>query len=262
MIKVELRPFLKWVFGEELADAEQFGDRESCNFGSAWGGVEQISLLGCFVDGSSTPSDQLARRSVHPDAIAASEVVMLLAAERFELPEGWNPFPDMDDPHGLIAGVLDEVLCRRAMRDEASLNANLIAAVISFAVMGKDPEWRAEQPKFRMVEKSGKPGWFLKASHTDALGRVYEYETDGYNQKAGRPKPRAYRKFELSDPFQGFVQARIDWYLWSKAMIRVAERLQDGLSSHQIRPFEIDCEIWNNPAYSSKTVQAIENANG
>ena len=134
MIKMELRSFLKWAFGEELAASERFRDREGGGFGSAWGGVEQISLLGCFVDGSSTPSDQMARASVHPDAAVASDAVSLLSAEHFSLPEGWQPFPDLDDPHGLIALAVEEVLCRRAMRDEASLNASLIGMVIDVAM--------------------------------------------------------------------------------------------------------------------------------
>jgi hypothetical protein len=221
--------------------------------------MAEMAALGTVVDtfgigGAGLP--ELA--NVHPDAIAANDAVMLLAAEKLTLPAGWNPFPDMDDPYGLIAACVAEVTERRALRYAGDLNNNLIALVISYAVMGKEPDWTAEQPKFRMIERAGKPAWFMMAEHKDALGRAYAYETDGYNAKSGRPKQGAYRKYEMDSAFQGSVQARIDWYLWSKAVEIVAKRLSTGLRDHQITMPAIDCEIWKNSSDFQGYDQVIE----
>jgi hypothetical protein len=254
-MNIELKDFLKWAFGEELVHVAKDG-------GSlAWSHMASYAVLGTVVDtfgigGAGLPDIA----DVHPDAIAANDAVMLLAAEKFDLPEGWNPFPELDDPHGLIAACVEEVLARRALRYSGELNNNLIGLVIAFSVMGKEPEWRVEQPKFRMVERAGRPAWFVHLTAVDAFGREYAYEADGYNAKSGRPKKGAFRKYEFSDPFQGAVQARIDWYLWSKAVTRIAERLKAGLKAHQIKPFHVDCEIWLKQADFAEASQAIEKA--
>jgi hypothetical protein len=257
MLKIGFGEFMKWAFGEELVHVATDG-------GSlAWSRLAEYAALGTVIDtfgirGAGLP--ELA--SVHPDAIVANEAVMLLAAEAIDLPHAWKPFPDLDDQFGLIDAVVAEVMARRAMRDGASLNANLIGMVISFAVMGKEPEWRVEQPKFRMVEKAGRPAWFVMSEHIANDGRVYRYETDGYSAKAGRPKRGAYRKYEISEPFMGAVQARIDWYLWSRAISIVSARLQQGLKSHQVTPPMIDCEIWKKSGDFAGQGQAVEIAHG
>lgn len=245
MHKMTLPEFLKWAFAEELAhhpEHERYSEAVG-SYGSTWGGVEAIAMLGCFVDGSSTPAHQKAVRRIDPDAVTASEAVMMLAAETFDIPDDWNPLPELDDPHGLIAMTVREVLERRAMSQASDRNANLIGLIVASAIIGKEPEWRVAQPKFRIVTRGGRPAWFVKESATDRFGRVYEFEAEGYDRRVGRPKKGAYRKYEC-DPFHGAVQARIDWYLWSIAMERIADRLKSGLKSHAILPFHVVREPW------------------
>jgi hypothetical protein len=253
MRKIGLGTFMKWAFGEELVHLAQ-----SAEGGGGGSYLGRYATLGTRVSNGGYSSPELAH--VHPDALVVGEAVMLLAREDLSPPAGWNPLPDLDDPHGALAIVVEEVMARRAMRDNASLNANLIAMVISYAVMGREPEWRIEQPRFSLVQRGGKPAWFMKSTNTDALGRLYEYETDGYNARAGRPFRGAYRKYQVSQPFAGAVQARLDWYLWSRAMELVVTRLDDGLKAHQITAPHIDCEIWKNSAYLRGDAQPVENA--
>jgi hypothetical protein len=252
MRKIELGTFMKWAFGEELVHLAQRANEG----GGGWNYIAAFGALGTVIDGGGYASPELSR--VHPDAIVAGEAVMLLAREDLSPPVGWNPFPDLADPHGLIADAVNEVQARRAMRDGASLNANLIALVISCAVMGKEPEWRVQQPKFRMVSRNGEPMWFIRQSQTDTFGRVYEFETDGFNPKSRRPRPGAYRKYELAPGFSNHVQTRIDWYLWSKAMELVAARLVEGLTAHQITMPKIDCEIWKNSRAAQAVAEPVE----
>jgi hypothetical protein len=181
---------------------------------------------------------------VHPDAVAASEAVMLLSAETFDLPEGWNPMPEFDDPHGLIAETVASVLKQRASRDRETNTNNLIATVIGYAVMQREPEWRVATPHYRMVMRGGKPAWFRREMFKDSLGRSNSLEVDGYDARTHRPKPGAYRKFELSEPIEGAILSRISWYLWAKAVAAVSNRLQTGLVAHRVERFEPHPEIW------------------
>lgn len=251
-MKIDLLPFLKWAFGEELAPAQR--SHGGGGSSSAWGAIEMIARLGCFIDGTPTPLDQMASTIVHPDAAAAADAVMLLSSERFDVPDGWKPFPELFDPHGAIALAVREVMQRRAGTAEADRNAHLIALVISYAVMEREPEWRVAQPKFRMVDRAGKPAWFRTERYTDAFGREHVHEVDGFNAKAGRPYRGAYRKYRTKEPFGGAVQARIDWYLWAMALERIHERLDGRLKSHVIRPFRVMREPW----LASSGEEAIE----
>lgn len=262
MHKMSLPDFLKWAFGEELAHVpgyDRIGEGGG-NFGSAWGGIAEIAKLGCFVDGTRTPVDQMAPRMIDPDAVAASEAVMLLAAENFDIPARWNPFPELDDPYGLIADCVREVVSRRALAYAGDRNGNLMGLIIACASMGKEPEWRIPQPKFRMVAKNGVPAWFVTTRQADVFGRVYEVETSGFDARSRRPMPGAYRKFEFSSPFTSHVQARIDWYLWTLAMERLAERLGEGLISHRILPFQVLREPWLFSSNFADTAQVTEYA--
>lgn len=250
MMKMTLPDFLKWAFAEELAHVATDGGSLS------WARLADYSRLGTVVDTSSFGGGLPELAHVHPDALAAHEAVMMLASDALDLPEGWAPFDDMADPHGLIAGCVREVLDRRALRYAGDLNQNLIALVIARAVMGRAPDWTAEQPAFRMVMRAGRPAWFMAVEEKDVFGRVHRLETDGYDARAGRPRRGAYRKYEMDGRFSGAVQARIDWYLWAMAMERIAGRLGAGLKSHVVLPFAIEREPWK----FAGAAQAIETA--
>lgn len=250
MQRIELGTFLKWAFGEELAHVAVAAE------GGGWAQIASFAALGTVIDKQGHGVPELS--NVHPDALAANEAVMLLSAEVFSLPEGWNPVPDIDDPHGVVAECVAEVMARRAMRDGLSLSSNLMNMVVSLAVMGREPEWRAEQPAFRMVERGGKPAWFVRAEQKDAFGRVYAYDADGYDARGGRPKPGAFRKYQLSEPFGGAVQGRIDHYLWAKALSVVHARLQKGLIAHQILPWRFDPEPWRVETNLEGRAQVLE----
>lgn len=255
MHKMTLPEFLKWAFCEELAHVATDGGS------AAWSMMASYAALGTVVDTSGVGGAGLPELTdVHPDALAANEAVMLLASERFELPDDWRACPDLADPHGLIADCYRDVVERRALAYSGDRNQNLIGLVIACAMMGKEPEWRLEQPKFQIVAHRGVPAWFLKSVQKDAFGRSYDVETNGFDLKKRRPKPGAYRKYQLSAPFGGAIQSRIDWYLWACAMERLAERLATGLKSHEIRPFSVLREPWLSEAASDDFQQALEKA--
>lgn len=254
MHKMTLPDFLKWAFAEELAHVAVEG-------GSGGGSIlSSYAALGTRIDVSGSTGGLPDVANVHPDALKANEAVMMLAGDELDLPSDWAPFPDMDDPHGLIAAKVREVIERRALRYGGDLRNNLIAIFVSLAVMRREPDWTAEQPRFSLVSRGGKPAWFKAETGTDTFGRVYHYEVDGYDAKARRPRPGAYRKYEIDDAFSGAVQARIDWYLWSGAMLAVAQRLATGLKSHEIKPYEIDREPWLKTAKNGVGGQSFENS--
>lgn len=239
MLRIRFMEFMKWAFAEELVHLA------SNNESAAWSRMASYAALGTVIDRCGHGTSGLPDiDDVHPDAVAASEAVMLLSAETFDLPEGWNPMPEFDDPHGLIAETVATVLKQRASRDRETNTNNLIATVIGYAVMQREPEWRVATPHFRMVMRRGKPAWFRRETFKDSLGQIHSVEMDGYNAKLDRPKPGAYRKFELSEPIEGAVRSRIDWYLWAKAVTTISNRLQTGLVAHRVERFEPHPEIW------------------
>jgi hypothetical protein len=253
MMNIELKEFLKWAFAIELVHVA------TAESGSMTGRWADMLSLGTVVDKFGGPlAPDMA--DVHPDAIAASEAVMTLPLDVIDLPMGVSLFPDLDDEHGLIAQTVDEVMTRRAMRDAASLHANSVGMLIHNSVLGKEPLWQVDDPSTRMVMRAGKPGWFIRRQQTDAFGRAYDYEADGYDARAGRPMPGAYRKYELSEPFGGHVQDRIDWMLWARMLTVIAEKLSTGLKSHRIKPFAIDVAPWENRHDAAQYAQPLENA--
>lgn len=245
MIRMDIRDVMKWAYCEELPHLDERADQDAIL--SSYGAFEHLAKLGCFVDGSSTPADQLAARSVHPDALAIHEAVSYLAAEDFDVPAGWAPFPDLDDAHGLIAETVAQVLHRRQSRDRASRSANLIGLVIHCAMQGVEPEWRVEQPKERMAGRDGRPGWFLKQVMEGPRGTSYTLEVNGYDAKRQRPKPGAYRKWELTESFDRAVMERIDWYLWRLALERLHSRLDGRLEMYALAPLSGEREPWAIP---------------
>lgn len=251
MMSIDLREFLKWAYHEQ--DALRAVEQRDA-YGS--GRYAEAVMYGTTIDKSrGVPVPDVADLPV--DAVTAVDALMTLPLGIIDLPE-IALFPDLYDEHGLIADAVDEALTRRAMRDAATQHANAVAMLISNLVRGKQPVWEVEQPTTRMVMRAGKPAWFIRRQQIDAFGRAYDYEADGYDRRAGRPLPGAYRKFELAEPFGGHVQDRIDWMLWARMLTVIAEKLSTGLKSHRIKPFHIDVAPWGTLAFLGDGAQGLE----
>lgn len=252
MKTVTIEALLTWAFTAELCKVGGGGDGLSGVAASSWSMVDNFAALGTLIDRSPNAYGVIPGfiedGAPHTDALVVGDAVRALAARGFDIPEGWQPFPEWSDEHGLIAAEVARVVGEVRLKGERLAGRHVVALVTTSAILGRGPDWEAKEPTTRMVEANGKPLWFVTRSSRDAFGRVYAFEGDGYDRKKQRPMRGAYRKFELSSSIRGAILSRLDWELWQDALADMAERLEARLESHRIAPFYPDRHPWRGSA--------------
>lgn len=237
MKTIGIEAFLTWAFTRELCKggADQRGGGMA--FSEAWRSITEMAELGVLIDRSPNAfgviPDISDETPPHPDAVLAGNAVRALAAASFPVP-AIPLFPEMHDPHGLIADEVAQVRHELHLRGDEANASHVVALVITSAVLGRGPDTTAEQPKFRMVETSGKPAWFIQRRAKDAFGNIYTFEDDGYDARSGRPRPRAYRKWRLAESMRGAIMGRIEHIWWREALKSVWVDIAARLSDHRL----------------------------
>lgn len=234
---IGIEAFLTWAFTRELckggADRGGSGER----WAQVWTHMREMAELGLVVDHSPNAfgviPDFEGEEKPHPDALAAGEAVRALAQERFAVPDA-ALFPEFDDPHGLIAMEAEKARHELRQRGEEATARHVMTMVVGAAVLGRGPDGACEPPRFRMVEKYGKPAWFVARRMRGISGEVYVYEDEGYDSRKGRPKPGAYRKWQLAEPLRSAAMERIDRIWWREALGRIRSSLDGRLSAHRL----------------------------
>lgn len=194
----------------------------------------------------------------HADAVVAGNAVKALSAMGLHMPPpGWTPFPEFDDPHGVIADEVSRVLAHWYGKGSRAAGEHIVGLTVRCAVMGREPEWRADPPRVVPVRKWGNPAWFVMRRRRDGFGRWYEYETDGYDKRNKRPFKGAYRKFRLAEPLQVAVLGRLEWWMWREALSRVHASVANHLTAHRLTAFADLPPPWTDIHSNS---QGIENA--
>lgn len=248
MKTVSIEDLLHWAFTFELPKAQSRAEDEGTGVRSAWQTLTNFGELGTLIDRSPNQYGLIPgyvfEGDPHPDAVAVGEAVRELADVRFEISDGWNPLPEFDDPHGLIAAGVAAVVDELQHKPDFLAGRHMIALVTTAAVLKRGPDWYAETPEYRMVESRGKPRWFVTVMKRDRSGRQIEVEEDGMDRKSMRPKPGAYRRWELEYPLRGDILSRLDWQLWQDALGRLASALSSRLATHALRTFVADRAPW------------------
>lgn len=248
MKTMTIEALLTWAFTAELCKVGGGGDGLSGVAASSWSMVDNFAALGTLIDRSPNAYGVIPGfiedGEPHADALVIGDAVRALAGRGFDIPEGWQPFPEWSDEHGLIAAEVARVVGEVRLKGERLAGRHVVALVTSAAILGRGPDWEVGEPKTRIVEANGKPLWFVTRSSRDAFGRVYAFEGDGYDRKKQRPMRGAYRKFELSSSIRGAILSRLDWELWQDALADMADRLDGRLESHRIAPFYPDRHPW------------------
>jgi len=265
MKKMTIQKLLTWAFTEELckADAGTGGDGLAM-IANAWSAVSEVEALGTLIDRSPNGFGVIPAfiedGEPHEDALKLAETVRTLTQRGFDIPAGWQPFPEWDDERGLIAAEVERVLAFERARGERRTGKHAYNLIVTCAVLGRGPDWHADRPKERLVMRQGKPAWFIEKRFKDRFGRWHTMEVDGMDRSGHRPKKGAYRKYELSDKLRASILSRIDWIVWQAALKMLERENETGLSRHIVEPMRFDFAPWAGNCDPSTHMQVIENA--
>lgn len=262
-----IEELLTWAFVDELPKGGGVDGLDNVNSAwrmlqaSSWGKVTAFAELLAKVDVDRGGSNYFIEQGEpHEDALEVGEAVADLAFCDIVVPQGWNALADWSDDDGLVLPAVARAVEQFRLRPSVRQRAGTVSLVVGTAVLGREPDWSAEPSKVRMVERAGRPAWFVMRRVTDNLGQTYDLEVDGYNVRSGRPVRGAYRKYEFSTSPTGDVLARLDYQIWVAALRHLCGRLAPRLSGHRLEPCDRSMTPWL--AGEGQGVSLVERAEG
>lgn len=264
MKTVTIEGLLQWAFCQELSKVGAgSGETFTAVAGSNWHVTRDAAVYGTIIDKSpnlyGVVPGFIEDGEPHHDAVKVGEAVRSLAGVGIDLPEGWMPFPDFEDPYGLIAGEVERVAAEVRAKGDLLSGRHLVALVTRAAILGHGPDWRCDQPSFEPIMARGKPAWFVMKKARDAFNRSYQIETNGYDTKRHKPMRGAYRKFELDRMMRSDILSRLDWQLWRDALQQLANQLDGNLAAHRLIPFFPNRSPWGGYRKMDAKGYVIEN---
>lgn len=243
MKTIGIEAFLSWAYREELPKAVSEGASVGPRLSSMWNALEASSAGMLGSDGR--PSDygvlelDFVVSAPHPDAISAHEAVIGLDAWEPGFPEDWNPLADLglsdDETVDAVQRARPRITCD--VEGQARYRQRPAELVRHHAIMRSAPSWQAEQPMRGLVRVNGMPAWFRIVTET-IRGIEHRREVNGFNPKARRPFPGAYRKTVLfPDPASAAID-RAEYEVWHAALCVLVEMLNAPgyLTAHQVLP--------------------------
>ncbi|MCP4564048.1 MAG: hypothetical protein GY873_30190 [Bosea sp.] len=257
---IGVEAFLSWAYVEELPKAGRdpvviaMGGGGGGGMAGGWDAVSQQGQLMAEMVSDGRPN----RYGVlpvaidcgppHPDALAAHKAVSALDGWEVGFPEDWDPLGDMN----LHVSAHRECVARARQRiltiDRAGrerFRQRPAELVRHHAIMKSAPAWQAKAPVMSFVlGANGKPAWFRKVAMQEGA-TCFEREVDGFNPKARRPYPDAYKKTLLEpDPMFAAVD-RAEYEIWHAALGEVCRTLAGaGLAAHEVTASERPARPW------------------
>lgn len=266
MKTVTIEELLTWAFVHELPKGGGVDGLDNVNSAwrmlqaSSWGKITSFAELMTVIDhqGGDRSNYFIEQGEPHDDALAIGNVVADLARFDVAVRHGWDALADWPDTDGLAGDAVARAVERYMLRPWPRRAAGIVSLVVGTAILGREPDWQAEPSKVRMVERGGKPAWFIMKRVTDALGQSYEIEVDGFNRRSGRPARGAYRKFELSTDPTGDILGRLDYQVWVAALRHVERAVAPQLTSHRLMTSDRSMSPWT--AYEQTGISLVEAA--
>lgn len=242
MKTVTIEELLAWAFVHELPKGGGVDGLDNANSAwrmleaSSWGKITSFAELGTTIDAGrgDTENFWIEQGEPHDDAVAVGRAVAGLSRCDVAVPEGWNALADWPDSDGMAEAAVRKAVERYMVRNAPRRAAGIVSLVVGTAILGREPDWKAEPSKTRMVERSGRPAWFVMKRLTDNLGQTYDLEVHGYDERKQRPAKGAYRKYEFSTDPTGDILARLDYQIWVAALRRLEAELIDQLTGHRL----------------------------
>lgn len=255
MKTVTIEELLMWAFVHELPKGGGVDGLANANSAwrmlqaSSWGKVTAFAELMTLVDTGPAGGDNffIEQGAPHDDALEVGGAVAALVSCDAVIPPAWQPLADWEADavsRPLVEDATARAIERFGLRPRARRGAHLVSLIVGTAVLGKRPDYSAERPKTRMVERGGKPAWFVKRMMRDSFGREIEIETTGYSGRSHRPVRGSYRKYEFSHDPVGDIMGRMDWQLWVAALNRLEAGLAGKLIAHRLAPHGLTPAPW------------------
>jgi hypothetical protein len=265
MKKISIENLLIWAFTEELP--KKGAKRPApMGFSHSSDSLMQFAELGTLID-SDTNSYGLIPAFIyegepHADAVAVYDAVLALELRGgFEIERGWNPFPEWQDPQGLIAAEVARAVDHELGRPDRANGMHVVNLVRNAAILRRGPDWEADEPRTVTIKLNGKDdSWFIKRKRKNRMQRFEDYEDNGFDNRARRPLPGAYRKYRLAEPVRAAIAARQDWQLWQSALEALVAALAGRLEDHEIRPFTPNRHPWAGQQAGPSILQVVEKA--
>lgn len=251
MKTVTIEELLVWAFVHELPKGGGTDGLDSIHSAwrqleaSSWGKVLGYAELLTLVDRDRTdPGTWIEQGAPHEDALEVGRAVAELAKYDVMFPEGWNPVIDWTEQGDLTRDAISRAVERFSLRPANKRGSSIVSLVISTAILGRLPDFYAPEPEQAMIERNGKPAWFMRRIAKDAFGREYSLEVDGYNHRAKRPQRDAYVKYEFQPEPLSDILGRVDYQTWVAALLVLESALANSLTSHRLTYSALSATPW------------------
>ena len=256
MKRMTIEELLTWAYVHELPKGGGVDGLANMNSAwrmieaSSWGKILGFAELNTLIDaGPGDASNFLIEQGEpHEDAVTVGRAVADLAAFDVVFPDGWNPLGDWpaDDPTfvGLAGDAIMRTVERFHRRDQRRRGREIVSLVVGTAVLARDPPWEAEPAKVRMMERGGKPAWFVQRILKHEDGHDYPVEVDGFNARTQRPARGAFRKYEFSHDPIGDILSRLDHQIWVAALNLLVRGIGPQLVGHRLLGCDRSATPW------------------
>ncbi|WP_299864434.1 hypothetical protein [uncultured Hoeflea sp.] len=247
---------LAWAWRDELPKAPRIADGPD-GYLAAWRKVsgygEYLTLVDRHgINRYGVVPDFSASAWPHPDAVRLHEAVAALDGAEVDLPDDWQPAPELTQFGGLAMRAIARAV-RAICPDGRTLRIAATDLVLRHVILGDSEAWRME-PTEQKIERhaDGRPRWFVRsmmpmitgvdANGTDIVAMV-EIETNGMTV-AGKLKPGAHQKHYLDpDPLDTLI-ARAHREVLADVMAYVFETCSGQLETIDLQPPELTARPW------------------
>ncbi|QKV20255.1 hypothetical protein [Oricola thermophila] len=251
---------LQWAWRDELPKMPAAERPAGLSAASAWASILRYGELHSVIDRQPNrygcvPFDVAGWP--HADALRIAEAVEALAGLVVEVPDGWNPAPELVAIDADLARKAVEDTLRAAIVERDGETVFRVAAdvlVVRHAILGTVPQWRMDLPEATVeIGEGGRPKWYVLreiptvvGTNPDGSDRIVTetIEVDGWSSRKRRPLPGAYqrRKFD-PDPVPAMVE-RAEYEIFAAAMTHLAGDLSGRLETIEIVADEWPARPW------------------
>ena len=266
--KMTIVEAIRWAWRDELPkDApSRTGAAAMLAARSAWASIDRYGELHALIDRPSNqwlcvPFDEPGE--VHPDARAIADAVMALDGVSLEVPDGWDPLPEIAAADAdLKAAAIRDGLARLGGTDGVFRSLSPKWLVLRLALTGRLPDWVMDTVPVADFERgpNGKQLWFVKSHYQvvsgqnpDGTDRVVTVSTelDGWSKTKCRPRPGAFRRRRFDIDMVPIVVERGEWEALCAALSMLEEQVSGILSSIALHPLDWPVRPWEGEAMPS-----------